>query len=200
MDTFKGTYDNDDRIVWFRDNVIKCLAKTKQKSWLIMKAVLKISHIDLVDYHFNHSKLKKIKIKKKSSQDTLNFFIQIPYTKTGTGRTAWSYRLHYTTILLQQDLRHRRFPPTPIPAWPRTGSGVTRDVGMYCYALCIPDETLACSPTHMSVTKHVLRLDPLCDEFHSFTTNEMLGVVRNNRNALRQRKISGHFCCLTAIF
>lgn len=53
-------------------------------------------------------------------------------------------------VRLQLDLKTRQVPPAPLPSPGRASFLVMRDVGMYCFALCIPDD----SPPHRTTTSH----------------------------------------------
>lgn len=51
-------------------------------------------------------------------------------------------------VRLQLDLKTRQVPPAPLPSPGRESFLVMRDVGMYCFALCIPDDSLPPPPHH----------------------------------------------------
>lgn len=51
-------------------------------------------------------------------------------------------------VRLQLDLKTRQVPPAPLPSPGRASFLVMRDVGMYCFALCIPDDSLPPPPHH----------------------------------------------------
>lgn len=59
-------------------------------------------------------------------------------------------------VRLQLDLKTRQVPPAPLPSPGRASFLVMRDVGMYCFALCIPDDPpppLRTTTSHTSVSK-----------------------------------------------
>lgn len=59
-------------------------------------------------------------------------------------------------VRLQLDLKTRQVPPAPLPSPGRASFLVMRDVGMYCFALCIPDDSpppLRTTTSHTSVSK-----------------------------------------------
>lgn len=57
-------------------------------------------------------------------------------------------------VRLQLDLKTRQVPPAPLPSPGRASFLVMRDVGMYCFALCIPDDSPPRTTiSHTSVSK-----------------------------------------------
>lgn len=57
-------------------------------------------------------------------------------------------------VRLQLDLKTRQVLPAPLPSPGRASFLVMRDVGMYCFALCIPDDSPPRTTiSHTSVSK-----------------------------------------------
>lgn len=68
-------------------------------------------------------------------------------------------------VRLQLDLKTRQVLPAPLPSPGRASFLVMRDVGMYCFALCIPDDSppppIAPPPAIPAFQKHVFCSVPL---------------------------------------
>lgn len=83
-------------------------------------------------------------------------------------------------VRLQLDLKTRQVPPAPLPSPGRASFLVMRDVGMYCFALCIPDDSppphSAPPPAIPAFQKHVFCSVPLL--FFFFFTRGISTLTR----------------------